>query len=137
MALNIITLQGRLAKDPELRRTQSGKAVTSFTLACGRDFGSKETDWVECVSWEKTAEFVNSYFKKGSAIILTGRLQTRTYEDKDGNKRKATEVVTERVYFGESKAGAAQTTQGAPPATQQEQKPQFEPINEDDGDLPF
>ena len=136
MALNIVTLQGRLAKGPELRRTQSGKAVTSFSIACSRDFGSKETDWIDCVSWDKTAEFVNSYFRKGSAIILEGRLQTRTYEDKSGSKRKAVEVVTERVYFGESKAGAAQTAQGAP-APQQEQKPQFEPANEDDGDLPF
>ena len=136
MALNIVTLQGRLTKDPELRRTQNGKAVTSFSIACSRDFGSKETDWIDCVSWDKTAEFVNSYFRKGSAIILEGRLQTRTYEDKSGSKRKAVEVIAERVYFGESKAGAAQTVQGAP-ATQPEQKPQFEPANEDDGDLPF
>lgn len=134
--LNQISIQGRLARDPELRRTQSGKAVTSFSIACSRDFGSKETDWIDCVSWEKTAEFVNSYFKKGSAIILTGRLQTRAYEDKSGSKRKATEVIAEHVYFGESKAGAAQTAQGAP-APQPEQKPQFEPVNEDDGDLPF
>lgn len=106
--LNHITIMGRLTKDPELRRTGSGVAVTSFTLAVDRDFadkqsGQKETDFIECVAWRNTAEFVDKYFGKGRLAVVSGRLQIRSWTDKDGNKRKTAEVVAENVYFGDSK----------------------------------
>lgn len=108
MALNHISISGRLTKDPELRYTQSGKAVASFTLAVDRDFtsrdgGERETDFINCVAWGTTAEFVSKYFDKGKMAIVAGRLQMRNYTDKDGNKRTAAEVVAANVYFGGSK----------------------------------
>lgn len=106
--LNQITIMGRLTRDPELRRTSSGIAVTSFTVAVDRDFsgkdgGEKETDFIDCVAWRQTGEFVSKYFSKGSMIVVSGRIQIRGWTDKDGNKRKAAEVVADNVYFGESK----------------------------------
>ena len=104
--LNHITVMGRICNDIELRRTGSGTAVASFTLAVDRDFknnGEKETDFIECVAWRHTGEFVNTYFKKGSMAVVSGRLQIRSWTDKDGNKRKTAEVVAENVYFGDSK----------------------------------
>lgn len=101
--LNHITIMGRLTKEPELRRTGNGVAVTSFTIACDRDFGDKETDFIECVAWRQTGEFVSKYFKKGSMAVVSGRLQIRGWTDKDGNKRKTAEVVADNVYFGDSK----------------------------------
>ena len=106
--LNHITIMGRLTRDPELRRTGSGIAVTSFTVAVDRDFGGrdggeKETDFIDCVAWRQTGEFVSKYFTKGSMIVVSGRLQIRNWNDKDGNKRRSAEVVAENVYFGESK----------------------------------
>jgi single-strand DNA-binding protein len=101
--LNHITIMGRLTKNPEMRRTGSGVAVTSFTLAVDRDFGEKETDFIECVAWRNTAEFVEKYFGKGRMAVVCGRLQVRSWTDKDGNKRKTAEVVAENVYFGDSK----------------------------------
>ena len=105
MALNHITIMGRLTKDPELRRTGTGTAVASFTLAVDCDFGKeeKETDFIECVAWRHTGEFVSKYFQKGSMAVVSGRLQIRGWTDKDGNKRKTAEVVAESVYFGDSK----------------------------------
>ena len=108
MSLNHIVLQGRLTRDPELRRTGSGVAVTSFTLAVDRDFsknenGEKETDFIDCNAWRGTGEFVSKYFSKGSMAIVSGRLQIRTWTDKDGNKRRSAEVVADSVYFGDSK----------------------------------
>ena len=103
MALNHISLSGRLTKDVELRYTNSGKPVASFTLAVDRDFGDKATDFINCVAWDKTAEFVNKYFGKGKMAIVAGRLQMREYTDRDGNKRTAAEVVANNVYFAESK----------------------------------
>ena len=107
MALNHITIMGRLTKDVELRRTPNGVAVASFTLAVDRDFkekgGEKETDFIECVAWRNTAEFVDKYFSKGRVAVVSGRLQIRSWQDKDGNKRKTAEVVAEDVYFGDSK----------------------------------
>lgn len=105
--LNSVTLMGRLTRDPELRRTPSGAAVTSFTLAVDRDFtnsttGEKETDFIDIVAWRNTAEFVGKYFTKGRMAVVQGRLQIRTWTDKDGNKRKAAEVVADNVYFGDS-----------------------------------
>lgn len=101
--LNKIIIQGRLTRDPELRRTGTGTPVTSFTLAVDRDFGDKETDFIECVAWKNTAEFVEKYFSKGRMAVVVGRLQIRSWNDKDGNKRKTAEVVAENVYFGDSK----------------------------------
>lgn len=103
MALNHISLSGRLTKDVELRYTNSGKAVASFTLAVDRDFGDKATDFINCVAWDKTAEFVSKFFSKGKMAIVAGRLQMREYTDRDGNKRTAAEVVASNVYFAESK----------------------------------
>ena len=105
--LNHITIMGRLTRDPELRRTGSGVAVASFTLAVDRDFsgrdgGERETDFIDCVAWRQTGEFVSKYFTKGSMIVVSGRLQIRNWNDKDGNKRRTAEVVADNVYFGES-----------------------------------
>ena len=106
--LNHITIMGRLVRDPELRRTGTGIAVTSFTVAVDRDFGSRdggerETDFIDCVAWRSTGEFISKYFTKGSMIVVSGRLQIRNWNDKEGNKRRSAEVVADNVYFGESK----------------------------------
>ena len=106
--LNHIVLMGRLTRDPELRRTGSGIAVASFTVAVDRDFGKnengeKETDFIDCVAWRQTGEFVSKYFTKGRMIVVSGRLQVRSWTDKDGNKRRTAEVVADNVYFGDSK----------------------------------
>lgn len=122
--LNHITIMGRLTKDVELRRTGTGTAVASFTIACDRDFGDKETDFIECVAWKNTAEFVSKYFSKGKMAVVSGRLQMRSWTDKDGNKRRTAEVVADHVYFGESKGGNA-------PAGD------YEMLSGDDSDLPF
>ena len=107
--LNHIVLMGRLTGDPELRRTGSGIPVASFSLAVDRDFGSnretgeKETDFIDIVAWRSTAEFVSKYFTKGRMAVVSGRLQIRSWQDKDGNKRRSAEVVADNVYFGDSK----------------------------------
>ena len=106
--LNHITIVGRLTRDPELRRTGSGIAVASFTVAVDRDFGGrdggeKETDFIDCVAWRQTGEFVSKYFTKGRMIVVSGRLQIRSWTDKDGNKRRTAEVVADNCYFGDSK----------------------------------
>ena len=106
--LNHITIMGRLTRDPELRRTGSGVAVASFTLAVDRDFGKnesgeRETDFIDCVAWRQTGEFVSKYFTKGRMAVVSGRLQIRNWNDKDGNKRRSAEVVADNVYFGDSK----------------------------------
>lgn len=105
--LNHIVLMGRLTRDPELRRTGSGIAVASFSLAVDRDFGGqgteKETDFIDIVAWRNTAEFVSKYFTKGRMAVVSGRLQIRVWNDKDGNKRRSAEVVADNVYFGDSK----------------------------------
>ena len=109
--LNHITIMGRLTRDPELRRTGSGVAVASFTVAVDRDFGSresgeKETDFIDCVAWRQTGEFVSKYFTKGRMAVVSGRLQIRNWTDKEGNKRRSAEVVADNCYFGESKRSA-------------------------------
>ena len=106
--LNHIIVMGRLTRDPELRRTGSGVAVASFTVAVDRDFGSreggeKETDFIDCVAWRQTGEFVSKYFTKGRMAVVSGRLQIRNWTDKEGNKRRTAEVVADNVYFGDSK----------------------------------
>ena len=112
--LNHITIMGRLTKDPELRRTGSGVAVTSFTVAVDRDFSGKdtekETDFIDCVAWRNTGEFVSKHFTKGSMAVVSGRLQIRSWTDKDGNKRRTAEVVADNVYFGESKRSEGGST---------------------------
>ncbi len=116
--LNHIVIMGRLTRDPELRRTGSGIAVTSFTVAVDRDFGPKdggerETDFIDCVAWRSTGEFVSKYFTKGSMAVVSGRLQIRSWTDKDGNKRRTAEIVADNVYFGESKRGGDQQRSGS------------------------
>ena len=106
--LNHITIMGRLTRDPELRRTGSGIAVASFTVAVDRDFasresGERETDFIDCVAWRQTGEFVSKYFTKGRMAVVSGRLQIRSWTDKDGNKRRTAEVVADNVYFGDSR----------------------------------
>ena len=121
--LNHIVIMGRLTRDPELRRTGTGIAVASFTVAVDRDFGGRdggerETDFIDCVAWRTTGEFVSKYFTKGSMIVVSGRLQIRGWTDKDGNKRRTAEVVADNVYFGDSKrddhAGSAYGGYSAP-----------------------
>ena len=116
--LNQISVQGRLARDPELRRTNSGKAVTSFTLACDRDFknqqtGEKEVDFIECVAWGGTAEMVEKYFHKGQMAVATGRLQLRDWTDKNGQKRRTAEILVNSIYFCGSKESGTQANSGA------------------------
>ena len=106
--LNHIVLMGRLTRDPELRRTGSGLAVASFSLAVDRDFGNRETgeretDFIDIVAWRNTAEFVSKYFTKGRMAVVSGRLQNRNWTDKEGNKRRSAEVVADNVYFGDSR----------------------------------
>lgn len=139
--LNQISIQGRFVRDSELRRTNSGKAVTSFTLACDRDFknqqtGEKEVDFIECVAWGGTAEMVEKYFKKGQMAVVTGRLQIRSWEDKNGQKRRQAEILVSSVYFCGGKESGAQSSAGAGSG---QSAPQFAPVedDDDDNDLPF
>ena len=135
--LNRIIVMGRMTRDPELRRTNSGNAVTSFTVAVDRDFksqyGEKETDFIDVVAWRNTAEFVSKYFSKGRMAVVEGRLQIRDWTDKDGNKRRSAEIVADSVYFGDSKRDGGDTVQSEP---QSEPQSGFSEV-EDDGNLPF
>ncbi len=134
--LNHITIMGRLTRDPELRRTGSGTAVASFTVAVDRDFtqdGKKETDFIECVAWRSTADFVQKYFNKGDMIVVSGRLQIRSWTDRDGHKRRTAEVVADNVYFGESKRGSGSPAVYTPPSGPS----QFAELEDDDPKLPF
>ena len=151
--LNKIILMGRLTRDPELRRTGSGTAVTSFSLAVDRDFksqsGEKETDFIDVVAWRSTAEFVAKYFTKGRMAVVEGRLQIREWKDKDGNNRRSAEVIAENIYFGDSKRDGASDfapAYGAPDrgysspvggyAAPMGGADHFAEIDEEDGDLP-
>ena len=121
--LNHIVIMGRLTRDPELRRTQSGVAVASFTVAVDRDFGKnengeKETDFIDCVAWRQTGEFVAKYFQKGRMAVVSGRLQIRNWSDKEGNKRRTAEVIADNVYFGDSKRDGDNTGSYSAPAAQ-------------------
>lgn len=159
--LNRIILMGRLTRDPELRHTQTGTAVASFSLAVDRDFkdrttGEKSTDFIDVVAWRQTAEFVSRFFTKGRMAVVEGRLQLRDWTDRDGNKRRSAEVVADNVYFGDSKRDAEGGSYGAPsggygapggyappaaPASGGYSAPaggdQFAELTEDDGELPF
>ena len=132
--LNKIFLMGRLTRDPELRRTGSGLAVASFSLAVDRDFksqsGEKETDFIDIVAWRNTAEFVSKYFTKGRMAVVEGRLQIRDWTDKEGNKRRSSEVVADSIYFGDSKKDTGM------PAQSYSNNGPFSEV-EDDGELPF
>ena len=140
--LNKIIIMGRLTIDPELRRTGSGTAVTSFSLACDRDFksqsGDKETDFIEVVAWKNTAEFVSKYFSKGRMAVVEGRLQIRDWTDKSGNKRITAEVVADNVYFADSKRSESNDNQKENfNALSGRVSDDFVPISEEDGEIPF
>lgn len=146
--LNKTILMGRLVKDPELRRTGSGIAVASFTIAVDRDFGKdeKETDFFDIVAWRQTGEFVSKYFTKGRMIVVDGKLQTRSWTDKDGNKRKSVEVVADNCYFGDSKnsnqdgnsvGNFGNTPRFAYPADHATKPQDFALLNDPDAELPF
>ena len=140
--LNKIIIMGRLTRDPELRRTGSGTAVTSFSLACDRDFksqsGDKETDFIEVVAWKNTAEFVSKYFSKGRMAVVEGRLQIRDWTDKAGNKRTTAEVVADNVYFVDSKRSESNDNQKENfNALSGRLSDDFAPISEEDGEIPF
>ncbi len=147
--LNKIFIMGRLTRDPELRRTQTGTPVASFTLAVDRDFkdkstGERTTDFIDVVAWRQTGEFVSRFFTKGRMAVVEGRLQIREWTDKDGNKRRSAEVVADNVYFGDSRRegdgggysapaySAAPTGYSAPI-----EGSQFAELSDDDGELPF
>ena len=148
--LNHITIMGRLTRDPELRRTGSGIAVASFSLAVDRDYsprdgGERETDFIDCVAWRQTGEFVSKYFTKGRMAVVSGRLQIRNWTDKDGNKRRSAEVVADNVYFGDSRRDGESTGSSyaapapsfggysAPAAPASD----FAMLDDDDAQLPF
>ena len=161
--LNHIVIMGRLARDPELRHTQTGTPVATFRLAVDRDFkdkntGERATDWIDVVAWRGTGEFVSRYFTKGRLAVVEGRLQMREWTDKEGNRRTTAEVVADNVYFGDSRRdgdtgsygdrgyGAAsyggQTGRPAAPAAPADYgipsgADQFAELADDDGDLPF
>ena len=158
--LNHIVVMGRLTRDPEIRYTQSQIPVASFTVAVDRDFsgkdgGEKQTDFINCVAWRSTAEFLQKYFHKGSMAVISGRLQIRQYDDKDGNRRTAAEIVADNVYFGDSKkdSGSQQSGsyQAAAPQSSYQPAPargidvpapsyhqqSFTESDADDGELPF
>lgn len=123
--LNDITLMGRLTADPKLSYTKSETAVCRFSLAVERDFGekgNKETDFIDCLAWRKTAEFIDKYFQKGSMAVVHGRLQVRSWTDDNDNKRKSAEVVVENIYFGDTKSKATSA---------------FQELDDEDGELPF
>lgn len=136
--LNHITIMGRLTRDPELRRTETGTAVAGFTVAVDRDFknnGTIETDFIDCVAWRQTGEFVSKYFTNGRMAVVSGRLQIRDWKDKDGNKRKSAEVVADNVYFGDSKK--EEKSDGFAAGEPAYQQANFTPIDGNDDELPF
>ena len=148
--LNHITIMGRLTRDPELRRTGSGIAVASFTLAVDRDFGGRdgserETDFIDCVAWRQTGEFVSKYFTKGRMAVVSGRLQIRNWTDKDGNKRRSAEVVADNVDFGDSRrdgetggySAPAAPSYGGYSAPASSPASDFAMLDDDDAQLPF
>ena len=147
--LNRIILMGRLTRDPELRHTQTGTAVASFSLAVDRDFrnrdsGEKGVDFIDVVAWRNTAEFVSKYFTKGRMAVVEGRLQIRDWTDREGGKRRSAEVVADNIYFGDSKregeTGGASFSRPAAPADYGMPPvggDQFAELADDDGELPF
>lgn len=144
--LNHIVIMGRLVRDPELRYTQSQTPVASFTVACERDFAGQDqekvTDFIDCVAWRQGGEFVNKYFHKGNMIIVDGRLQSRKWTDKEGNKRVSWEINADHCYFGESKrsdsAAEPRSDSNTPvPEYKGPEQQNFVDLGENDGELPF
>ena len=151
--LNHITIMGRLTRDPELRYTQSQTPVASFTLAVDRDYGSrdggeKQTDFIDCVAWRQTAEFVSKYFQKGSMAVVSGRLQIRDWTDREGGKRRSAEVVVDNIYFGESRrrdssegssydSRSSYSSYEAPRSASPAPSSPFSDLDDGDGELPF
>lgn len=145
--LNQVFVMGRLAKNPELRHTQSGTPVASFRLAVDRDFkdkntGERATDWIDVTAWRQTAEFVSRYFTKGRMAVVQGRLQTSSWTDKNGNRRDRLQVVADNVYFGDSQkqegySAPEQSYRQEPPQEQSYQQQSFQDLADDDQDLPF
>ena len=152
--LNHITIMGRLTRDPEIRYTQSQTPVTSFTVAVdrdysGRDSGERQTDFIDCVAWRQTAEFVSKYFQKGSMAVVSGRLQIRDWTDREGGKRRSAEVVVDNIYFGESKRRESDESRSEPRQSYQPAYQSYESVTpdmgasafsamtDDDGELPF
>lgn len=153
--LNHIVIMGRLTRDPELRYTQSQVSVASFTVAVDRDFGGrdggeKQTDFINCVAWRQTADFVSKYFHKGSMAVVSGRLQIRSYQDREGNNRTAAEVVADNIYFGESRRDSDNRSNDGGYSTgsygnNSYEKPRaaapkpgpFTELSDDEGELPF
>ena len=139
--LNRVSVMGRLVRDPELRRTQSGKAVVSIRIACDRDFktaeGSRQADFLDVTAWQNTAEFISRYFTKGRMIIVDGRLQVREWTDKDGNRRNSVEIIADSVYFGDSRpAQTAPVTSGGVPVNPDTGE-MMELEGAETGDMPF
>ena len=140
--LNKIVIMGRLTRDPELRHTQNGTAVASFSLAVDRDFkeqdGSRATDFIDCVAWRSGAEFVDKYFSKGRMAVVEGRLQIRDWTDKEGNKRRSAEVIVNSIYFGDSKNDGDPSPESRRPAGAPVDVSAFDFTDAgDDGELPF
>ena len=141
--LNKIVIMGRLTRDPELRNTQSGLSVTSFTLAVDRDYkskdtGEKETDFIDCVAWRSTADFVKNYFSKGRMAVVEGTLQIRPWKDKDGNNRRSAEVIVNQIYFADSKKdGTSSNAEASYSAPSYNPNVEFQEIGDVDGELPF
>ncbi|MDD6089765.1 MAG: single-stranded DNA-binding protein [Candidatus Limivicinus sp.] len=153
--LNHITIMGRLTRDPELRYTQSQTPVASFTVAVDRDFGGrdggeKQTDFIDCVAWRQTAEFVSKYFTKGSMAVVSGRLQIRDWTDREGGKRRSAEVVVDNMYFGESRRrdgdssdnrsssySSSYSSAGSAGRSSAPAASAFSELDDGDGELPF
>ena len=128
---------GRLTRSPDVRNTQSGVSVASFTIACDRDYkgtdGERETDFIDVVAWRQRAEFAGKYLEKGRMVVIEGRWQMRDYMDRDGNKRRAWEVLADNIYFADSKRADG----GSAPAAPAPAPGEFAEIDDDDGELPF
>jgi single-strand DNA-binding protein len=130
--MNTVALSGRLVREPEMRSTSQGTSVTSFSIAVDRPGVKDKADFIDCVAWRNTAEFISKWFHKGDPIEVTGIITSRSWEDKQGNKRKSVEVVCDRAFFQKSKKNDITA-----PESQQEYDNGFKELNEDDGDLPF
>ena len=148
MSINRVNITGNLTRDPELRHTQAGTSVASFSLAVDRDFkdkstGEKGTDFIDIVAWRSSAEFVSRFFTKGRMAVVEGRLQIRDWKDKDGNNRRSAEVVADNIYFGDSKRDSQSGGDYAPPAYGSPAESYTAPASggfaeiEEDGELPF
>lgn len=131
--LNTIIIMGRLVRDPEVRRTNSGKTCASFTVAVDRDYGDKQTDFLDCVAWQQTGDFVDKYFMKGDPIVVQGRMQSRDWTDKQGGKRRAWEIVVNQVHFAAGGKRNAEASTAPVAAADSD----YDALLDDDPNLPF